>query len=269
MSRLNMVHMSDLHFSGTYNSLQPDDALELAGIALAEDFGESPLVLSISGDITTKGDLNGYHEALDSIKKHLFAKLNIEKIALCPGNHDIVSGDKYFRDFNKFAYALTHDYLQNWNQNNPVCKIEYNEYAFLLVNSAYLGDYRFGAVPITALETALRSSRDKYSIIIIHHSPISSAYGGEGLTESYELLATAARENAIALLHGHVHSDQVLLLGSKPTLVSGAASLAFSPDPNMNNQFCAYIFDEGLLEKAYTYTYTANRNKFIPKEMTL
>src|SRR6476660_3502995 len=105
MSDLRLVHMSDLHFSNTYKNLQPDDALQLAGSALGGEFGDAPLVLLISGDITTKGDLNGYNEALGSIKRHLLEKLNVVKIILCPGNHDIVSGDKSFSAFNKFAFA--------------------------------------------------------------------------------------------------------------------------------------------------------------------
>lgn len=269
MSDLYLVHMSDLHFSGDYKNLQPDDALKLAGEALAEQFEDEQLVLSISGDITTKGDRAGYHEALASIQKHLQDELKIDKIVVCPGNHDIVDKDRSFGDFNKFAYALTNDYTQSWNPENPVCTVEFGEYSFVLVNSAYLGDYRVGSVPLAPLEQALKAAREKHPIVLIHHSPISSAYGGAGLAQAYELLALAAKEKVVAVLHGHVHSDQVLTIGSRPTLVSGAASLAFSPDPNMNNQFSVYSFHHGSLEKASTFTYTANRNKFIPMEMTL
>lgn len=267
MKSLNLLHISDLHFSAHKPSLEPDEALCLMGETVYEEHGQKPLVLAISGDVTTHGNVDGFHEAADSIQEHLIKRLNIKRTVLCPGNHDIVNGDRLFADFNKFALQITKRSYQSWNPNRCVVIEEVDGYTFLLVNSSFHGDHSFGRVPLQQLEKSLIENRGKKSIILIHHSPISSDYGGEGLAASYELLALASRERVLAVLHGHVHSDQLLEIGRLPTLVTGVGSLAFSPDPNMNNQFSFYSFQDGRPTTAATYRYQANRKKFIPMEL--
>ncbi|MDP9998286.1 calcineurin-like phosphoesterase family protein [Pseudarthrobacter sulfonivorans] len=259
--------MSDLHFLHSNPYLQPDTALRLAGEALVRDFGETPLVLVISGDITTHGAVAGFHEALLSINQNILSRVNVSKTIICPGNHDIVEGDKGFKEFNKFAFSLTGSEFQIWNEERPVAIEMHEGYCFLLVNTSAHADYTFGKVPLEALERALDEGRTEHQIVVLHHSPISSSYGGEGLADSYELLSLAGKKNCVALLHGHVHSNQILTIGRQSTIVSGVGSLGFTPDPNMNNQFSTYSFDGDALVRAGTYRYLGNRRQFELSEL--
>lgn len=89
----------------------------------------------------------------------------------------------------------------------------------------------------------------------------------QSLIDGYDFLDLVSRAGAVAALHGHVHSDQALLVGTKPTLVGGAGSLAFPPDPNMNNHFSLYRFRRARVAEAYSFRYYANRGEFVPSRM--
>lgn len=269
MTITHIVHMSDLHFLHSNPYLQPDTALRLAGEALIRDFQDEPLVLVISGDITTCGAVAGLHEALLSINKNILSRLVINKTILCPGNHDIVGGDKDFKEFNKFAFSLTGSEWQIWNEERTVAIEMYEDYCFLLVNTSAHADYNFGKVPLEALERSLDETQAKHQIVVLHHSPISSSYGGDGLADSYEVLSLVGKKNCLALLHGHVHSNQILTIGRQPTIVSGVGSLGYTPDPNMNNQFSTYSFSGSKLVRAGIYRYLGNNKRFELSELTV
>ena len=99
-------------------------------------------------------------------------------------------------------------------------------------------------------------------IVVMHHSPISGSYAGGGMTDAYELLALVSEFPVAALLHGHVHSDLGLTIGRHGTLLFGAGSLGFEPDPNMNNQFVIHRFIDGAVAESVIYRYFRNRDRF-------
>ena len=261
-----IVHLSDLHFArGSNAGLDPADALTLASAALRSRYEETPLVVVISGDVTTQGKAHGYAEALSALRKQFLPPLRVEKILLCPGNHDILNGDRTFAAFNRFAFDLTADATQAWDSQSPVSVITWVGVTYVLVNSSFHGDYRDGQVPLEALRKALDGAPDAVTIVVMHHSPISSTYSGGGLAGAFEFLDLVTRYNVAAVLHGHVHSDQVLTFGTKPTLLHGTGSIGFDPDPNMNNQFGVLSFtDDGKLVEGVTYKFFRNRNEFVP-----
>lgn len=267
MSSMTIIHLSDLHFGGKVSEFSPDEALELVGEALAEIDNDQPKLLLISGDITTKGLVGGFHEALAALQAKVLNKIDFSKVMVCPGNHDIVNSDVHFRDFNKFAFDLTGDSNQTWNSSRTIVVTSCDGYDFFLVNSSFHGDYSYGKTPLRDLDRALSASRSKNKIIVVHHSPISSAYAGGGLADAYDLLALASRHEVTALLHGHVHSDQCITIGKRPTVLAGVGSVSFTPDPNMNNQFSRITIHDGQIKEAFLYKYQANRRKFIAEEL--
>ena len=269
MSILRILHLSDLHFSGEVSPLSPDEAIELACDALVRENDDLPNVMVISGDITTSGTVSGYHDALASLRRTLLETIHFSKIRVCPGNHDIVDGDKSFSDFNQFSLDLTVDSNQIWNQSSPVVVSKWEDYEFFLVNSSYHGDYSYGKTPLDALTRALERSTAPYKIAVIHHSPISSSYAGGGLSDAYDLLSLVSEHKVLALLHGHVHSDQSITVGRDHTYVTGAGSLGFSPDGNMNNQFSQLTFTDGALTSSKLFKYHANTRMFTPQETKL
>lgn len=263
MTSLRIIHFSDLHFAAVPRPvLTPTRALKRATEAILRDFPEEELVLVISGDVTTQGSAEGYVEALAALNE-MKKQLRIAKIVVCPGNHDIAQvAPKEFREFNRFAFDLTNDPKQTWNDEQPVAVSTLGTYAFVLTNTSFHGDHSFGRVPLGSLKRAMAQVSDRHLIVVVHHSPISSQYGGGGMADAYELLAAVSNEGATALLHGHVHSDQGLRIGNHGTLLSGAGSLGFQPDGNMNNQFAIHEFTDGTFARSITYRYYRNWDRF-------
>ncbi|WP_369045768.1 metallophosphoesterase family protein [Sinomonas sp. P10A9] len=262
MTGLLIMHISDIHFAAeSKGQPSPREALEAASDAVLHDFGDAEIVLVLSGDVTTTGNTSGYVEALRALES-LKANLNITKVVVCPGNHDIERvAAKEFRSFNKFAFSLTNDPNQCWNEAHAVRIVSHGDYDFVLGNTSFHGDYRTGKVPLKDMK-ALLTRDERPKIVVIHHSPIASEYGGGGLAEAYELLSLISGCSAIALLHGHVHSDQAITVGRNQAVVCGVGSIGFRPDPNMNNQFAMYEFNNRTMVTMTPYQYRLNRGRF-------
>lgn len=262
---LTVVHISDLHFGAPNADPTAEDALRLVAEALHRDFGaREDWVLCLSGDLTTYGDPSGYQLAEETLITWIRG-LKFAKVVICPGNHDIVDNSPAFEAFNRFAFRITNDSTQMYSAKEPVRVVPVGDWDFVMVNSSFHADHSFGRVPIDQLRNALGEAAEK-TIVVIHHSPISSDYGGSSLAQSYELLRDVADKRSAALLHGHVHSDQVLFVGRRPTAVLGAGSLSFPPDRNMNNQFSIHEF-EGDYSRSITYRYFANTKSFRGEEI--
>jgi len=263
MTDVRILQLSDLHFAADpVPEPSPARAVELAAEAIHRDFGDVPFVLALSGDITTQGRKIGYFDALRSLAT-LKEVLNISHVVTCPGNHDIaISDPSAFREFNQFALTATRDSAQYWQPDHPVSIASIDGYSILLVNSAFQGDHRFGSVPLKHLRDAFQATDGTHRVVMLHHSPISSAYAGGGLSDAYDLLALTSEFTTSAVLHGHVHSDQGLHIGPNMTLLFGAGSLGFKPDPNMNNQFVVHEFEDGKAVSTHLYKYFASFQRF-------
>lgn len=267
---LTLVHLSDIHFAAQDPSIPPEVALSAASKAIEEHLEGDRLVLLISGDITTRGKASGFTDAAYYITETLVEKHGFEKILVCPGNHDITAAhDRSFADFNRFAFHITNDPNQSWNAKEKVRTVTSGSYRFILANTSHHGDHSFGDTPLEDIKAHIASPTDKHTILVTHHSPISSRYGGNGLTDSYELLRVASDNEITALLHGDVHSDHILTIGSSGTIVSGVGSLGFPPARNMNNQFASYQFEEGRFKSGILFRYMENRSEFRKTEMDI
>ena len=265
MTGIGLVHLSDLHFTAPGPSLDPSIALELVAETLSNGCFADDLVLLISGDLTFRGNEAGFDEALYHLQSRLLDKVEFDRILVCPGNHDITAS-RDFNTFNRFAFALTNDPHQRWNANSTACVVTVNDVTFVLGNSSHHGDHSFGSVELAGLRRALELA-DGDVIVVLHHSPISSLYGGAGLENAHELLSLVCERRSVALLHGDTHSDAVLIAGERPTVIAGVGSLGFSPDPNMNNQFAYHEVAEGRVSRATLYRYFKNRNRFEAVEL--
>ncbi|RKT72432.1 calcineurin-like phosphoesterase family protein [Saccharothrix variisporea] len=268
MTRLSLVHLSDLHFGSVVLPIRRAELLrKVADVVRQEVKHDSALVVAITGDVTTKGQPSAYEEAARHLEGFL-SLLNPALVVTCPGNHDITArSDPHFTHFNEFAFRVTNDSRQVFTANNTVSTVEYADTAFLLVNSAYHGDHGRGEVRLEDLDTALENSRSKQCFILLHHSPLSSTYGGDALINGYEFLARAARARVAAVLHGHVHTEQVLAIGPRPTALLGVGSLMFTPSPNYNNEFSIVDFEGDQVITATCYRYLADRREFARMEM--
>lgn len=267
MSEITLVHLSDLHFAADEYYLDPESAIRSACDAISEMHAGAEIVVAITGDITTKGRPHGYYEAARVIRSALLPRLNPRAVVVCPGNHDIASGSPRFGTFNRFAFDVTGNANLSWTSQRPVRTVQVDEYSFVLINSAYHGDHTYGQVPMHAVREVLNGAEIHNAIVLLHHSPISSAYGGAALTNAYELLAQVSNSRALGVLHGHIHSELVLTFGRRPTFLSGVGSLSFKPEPNMNNQFSVHVLRDGALASSTAYRYATDRQQFIATGM--
>lgn len=266
MTHLTVVHISDLHFASPRPALPPAVALERAATALQGRLQE-PVVLAISGDVTTGGNLDGYAEARAAIADSLIRSLPFSDILVCPGNHDITGEAAPFGPFNKFAFQVTRSASQSWSHDRKVVPVNVGEYTFLLINSSAHLDYRFGIAPIDEIRDAAAEAQQPNIVAVLHQSPVASAYGGSGLVNAYEFLATASELRFAGILHGHVHGNYALHIGRRPSFLAGVGSLAFEPPPNMNNQFAVYELEDGALTRHTIYRYYESRASFSAQEV--
>ncbi len=266
MTDMTIVHLSDLHFGSPRSSLTPNKALALVARAIEGQL-TGRLVLVISGDITTAGDVEAYDEARGAIADSILEAAQFDSVLVCPGNHDIVRGSSPFGPFNKFAYNVTHSAAQAWNATNSVVSVPFDAYEFLLINTSHHLDPRFGEVPMGDFERAAQRNPSSHKIAVLHHSPTASRYGGQGLANAYEFLASASRLSLAGLLHGHIHSEQALLVGSRPTFIAGVGSLSFKPPSNMNNQFSVYRLEAGRMTRHTVYRYFDDVQGFVAHDV--
>jgi len=104
MSKVNILHLSDLHFgteNGTTSMLRREERLngliQHIYYMSASNSGLKPDIVVVSGDIGWSGQYSDYEIAgswLDSLLTRL--GLQKEDLLLCPGNHDIDRGTAEF-----------------------------------------------------------------------------------------------------------------------------------------------------------------------------
>jgi hypothetical protein len=68
----------------------------------------------------------------------------------------------------------------------------------------------------------------------------------------------AVARGVVAVLHGHLHSQNVLTLGTSGTAALGVGSLLYRPWPNYNNGFNMLRFDGPTLTSAIAFRYVAD-----------
>ncbi|WP_238422593.1 metallophosphoesterase [Gordonia sp. 'Campus'] len=263
---IQIAHISDLHFHADDGDLDPAEALEMFADQVARlGYRQENVVLVISGDVTTKGRTGGFSSAVRNVRDKVLKRGLFSQIIVCPGNHDISVSRRKFHEFNDFAFAVTNDEKQLFTEDSSVVVTKFRDFDFVAINSAHHGDHRFGSINLHQVHRALSTCGPK-TILVTHHSPISSRYGGHGLEHSHELLTLASQHGALALLHGDIHSDQVLTVGRTRTKILGVGSLGFVPGSNMNNQFTVYNISETNFS-GVLFIYKKNRNDFVPTEL--
>jgi len=106
MSEINVLHLSDLHFGIEPFSDENEELTEKKKrilnslIEKLKDLDQEwhPDIIAISGDIGFSGEEENYEMAWNWIYRLLIdLNLNIDRLILCPGNHD-----RYIKDYIKY-----------------------------------------------------------------------------------------------------------------------------------------------------------------------
>jgi predicted MPP superfamily phosphohydrolase len=240
-----VLHISDLHFGSDYGfpltsrsvpTLQRtlDDVLD-EGMAKLAPEGIGFIV--VSGDITTRGEPNGFLEArtfLDSLVERL--GMRNDQVVLVPGNHDILldeatvtrrySAEQPFRDFLQLVYGVPDLELNrlHWFRSPA----DEQDFLVLALNSVrprqattmeygYVGRDLYG--PLVEKAGRLRneiegqSGKEPLMIAVLHHHVLPTPLVEEpedkrpvSLTlDAGQLVEDLQAAGCHVVLHGHQH----------------------------------------------------------------
>jgi 3',5'-cyclic AMP phosphodiesterase CpdA len=210
-----LLHLTDLHFgddlskSISFEGFTYNDIAKLIATTIKENHTCKKIIIALGGDITNKGAAKKYqyaHEFMSTLKNELpgieFAYI------LCPGNHDIeTSSSNWFGNFNIFSGELTGE--QNFIYSTTRTSILYEKWghSFVIVNSLYHGDHKFGFVDMTSVEEKLSAAK-KTIILLIHHHLIPILKEDISTTRnSYDFLRLCLKYKVKLIIHGHIHSS--------------------------------------------------------------
>ena len=259
MTKIRILHISDLHLGSSKNLRELTDVVEMvADCYLKGCLDGETKVLIISGDITTAGRTGPYNDALKLLSQ-LAERIQPSQIICCPGNHDITTypDGKRFDAYNKFCLSLTSQPEQLMGSTRTSSLILNNVGLNVIsINSAHHLDHTYGEVPARMHA-------------VVHHPLVSSSSSGPSIRNSSEVLAELCQHGVSGILHGHGHGESVLRVGSGQTPILGVGSLLFPPVGNLNNQFGVYEFDDGTLESASVFRRFADKPEqgFLASEM--
>ncbi|MEC0313653.1 metallophosphoesterase [Bacillus subtilis] len=254
-----MLHISDIHFPDQeWNS--PMYIYLDAFHKLIDEINDRDLLLILGGDITTRGNAKGYQQAEaffnDIIKKK---GLNRKHVLLCPGNHDIESSSPYFNGFDVFAYSVRNDRTFKYTESNHYV-FETDECFFLIINSAYKYDHRYGSVDvegITATLGKLNINPNKNKIAIVHHHLLGQFEDDVStIRNAYPFLQLLDYYNFQYIIHGHQHSNMYMPLGKSRIKTIGVRT----PTLNVPGYFVGVNVYELRAEELIIHPYIFSRD---------
>jgi predicted MPP superfamily phosphohydrolase len=248
-NKVHMIHLSDLHFGNNAGTLKPDD---IGGIlsGLLEGVAGSKYIV-ISGDITFQGVAEGYKECLTPIKEAM-KQLGIpfKNLIACPGNHDIDKKTSNFNDFDAWSSELRNDKRLTF-VGESARWLEFDDAVFLVVNTAFHLDYKFGCVDLGEVKVAIdemnKSSTigGKRRVAVAHHHFIPVLNDDTStVRNAYAFLELLESNDFSLLMHGHQHAMLDMKVGRKQMKIFGVGSFGFHT-PGVINSFASLVFEEG------------------------
>ena len=228
--RTGVLHISDLHF-GSDHAYSREGKIERLSLIdqLCSALPESPAVVIVSGDLTTKGERDGLTAArlfLEGLADRV--GLESKHFVVVPGNHDILVDDEAsvktmaneqnYRDFVQLFYGRdldlerVHEILLSSGQRLLFGTSNSSKYrANVFMDYGYVGWDRIE--PVMAKIQRLSDGGDAHSFYVLHHH-LQSAYGNEEPSpvrpvsvtlDAGDLVSLAATYGIGAVAHGHQH----------------------------------------------------------------
>lgn len=255
---INILHISDVHFPSE-GLILTERELRMGTIELLKSIKDEDIFFLISGDITFKGNADGYTEATAFFKeviKQSDGKIKSENILLCPGNHDIVR-ETGFELFDRFSYSIRND--NKFFYSNQTCVIyESNDTIFLGINSSYNLDRTYGFVNIQHIQDALQHidiRNYKRKIAFTHHHLINQfERDTSSIRNASQLILLLDHYGFETIFHGHQHNNSNLILGKSQMYCFGVSTPGFEMQGFTNGLNYYKINDEGLTLHKYIYS---------------
>lgn len=259
-----IFQLSDLHFGQATQPLSGARAFPSLVEAVQHELDRvpAPLVIAICGDVVDKGNSAQYDIAARALEASLIRPLGSPAVVCCPGNHDVVNGENgLFAGFNRFAFRISNKADIAFGMQATVARLTLHDHEFILANSMYRGheDRQNGEVNIEHLDRATSEASHAPRILVLHHSLIPNHRSDTStLVNAYPLLQLSVERGIVAILHGHLHSQNVLTVGKAQTALVGVGSLLYRPWPNYNNGFNMLRFEGSTLAEAIAFRYVAD-----------
>ncbi len=245
-----ILHLSDLHFGNPNGHLKRSDVATALETLLKSCAETTYLVLS--GDITFRGQQVGYQEAMGVLqtvlKQNMFPS---KRVIVCPGNHDLfaeTAGRPFFRTFDEWSSGLRGDKECTFAQT-PVRILKAEAADFVLINTAYHGNWEFGQVDIGELNRllselpALSAASHRPRIAVLHHHLVPVLINDTStIRNAYEVVALLQQHGCTLVMHGHQHAILALQFGEKCMQISGVGSFGFN-SPGVINSGAIYTIE--------------------------
>lgn len=227
---MKLIHISDSHFSNTKPAFELH-LLRKAFFDFKDVFSKNDTYMIVSGDVTLKGNENGYIEALTFFNEIWLENGGArERFIACPGNHDYCKLS--FTAFDAFVSGIRRDNFLNFS-NSSSNIIDTENATFLAVNSSSHGDTTYGYIDIEKLREKIstdiaKCSTKKQRIAIVHHNVFGiHKEDSSAIRNSLAFVKILDENNFNLILHGHQHSQTVLKLGESKMEVFAGRSLNF------------------------------------------
>lgn len=246
-----ILHISDLHFGDKNAALNSREVHLVLCNLLKKAGADASLVLS--GDISFKGQTEGYLEAKSTLQAVINESgISSNRIIVCPGNHDIVKSTKDlspFQAFDVWSTSLRNDKRCTFSTNS--CRsVSFPEVDFLILNSAHHCDIEYGLVNLTELDKILTeasstSNQEKPRVAVLHHHLIPFSGSGDKSTtrNAYQVLTRLIRHGFSLILHGHQHALLEIRIGDCLMRLCGVGSFQYIT-PGFINGASIYRVDE-------------------------
>ncbi|MFT3661835.1 MAG: metallophosphoesterase [Gordonia sp. (in: high G+C Gram-positive bacteria)] len=232
-----VLHISDLHFgtdhgyfpSNPKDIYPPNELLPTIINALGD---RRPACLVVSGDLTTRGEEEGFAAAelfLEKLSSEL--ELNSNAVIVIPGNHDIRLDDGQPKDFgNEALFRRSLKLIYGTSKDVPLERVhdvrdsEGHHYLIGTVNSSrprhretmdygYVGADRSEPVFQTIRERSKTVRGRVWSAVTLHHHvlpgpTVDTPEGGRPISltiNAGQLVSLAQRYGVEAFMHGHQH----------------------------------------------------------------
>ncbi len=196
-----ILHISDIH-AGSYNF---NSCTYIYNEYLYNIIKEEHIdYLVCSGDLIYKGNSHNY-----SFIDNFFCKItSLCDVIIVPGNHDICNNEKLFESFDRCARRIN-DKIEYKFSKDLYCVYKTENVNFILTNSAYLGDHKYGQIDINKIDKILKDiDNSNIKILITHHPFLADKNDGcSSVRNSRDVLQYLAENSIKVVFHGHQHMN--------------------------------------------------------------
>ncbi|MDH5857784.1 metallophosphoesterase family protein [Lampropedia aestuarii] len=244
-----LLHISDPHFgdpNGVLSRQEVNQVLETLLVKTGPD-----VFVVLSGDISFRGQAQGYVEAKQALLDVFDeTKVQRDRVIVCPGNHDIVksaTNGSPFEAFDAWSVGLRRD--KHCTFSSDSCRrFTSPEVDFLLINSVYHGDSKYGLVDLKKMDAVLADMnavpiQNLPRVAVLHHHVVPFSAGDTSTTRNaYQVLTRLAKHGFSLVLHGHQHALLELGIGENSMKVHGVGSFRYIT-PGFINGATVYRID--------------------------